>query len=154
MDIKEWIVIEIIVPKIYGMDTKLDSMIWRMNKINPDETITMNFKQVDFIRPESVILLLVACKSIYDKTHQIIYWSELSEDVRAYLERLDVTTVSFIKIDLPAEKFRLARPKKKTFNLMELTTITKAKECADAMKRTKEILANWFPEKISSGYCN
>ncbi len=75
-------------------------------------------------------------------------WNNVSKDVSAYLERINISNLSFIKFKLPPVWDRLSRGSMKSSTLIELRSINDWKSCADAVKQTKEILLQWFPNKL------
>lgn len=63
--------------------------------------VVLCFKDVTFITPEMLMLLVTLSKLVYEKVHQPMVWSDLRSDTYSYLERLDIGTLEFVTLRKP-----------------------------------------------------
>ena len=125
------------------MNTNLDGLLAEIQKLEPGEEVVLSFAEVDFILPETTILLISISRQIYLRTGKRVVWSDIRDDVRLYLERIQIDDVSFI--ELPKKK---SLWKKKTeSSLVEMKVMSKPSQVDEMISDTKQILYRWFPER-------
>ena len=56
-------------PNMIYMNTNLDKLLKKISQLESGEQVSLSFKNIEFILPESTILLLSISKQIYDRTH-------------------------------------------------------------------------------------
>lgn len=135
-------------PKKIYMNTNLDSLLAEIQKLEAGEEAVLSFAGVDFILPETTILLISISRQIYLKTGKRVVWSDIRDDVRLYLERIQIDDVSFI--ELPKKK---SLWKKKTeSSLVEMKVMSKPSQVDEMISDTKQILYRWFPERRAEEY--
>ena len=147
----------LIVPKYCCIHDKIDGFLAQVDKVHADEQASLDFGKVEFINPSNLIMLVTTSRVIFDRTGKRVKWINISRDVSAYLERIDINNVDFIDFKLPSAWERLYRGTRKSKTLIELQTINDWKSCGDAVKLTKEILIRWFPEQLgetTNGICS
>lgn len=135
------------VPANLSVGSNIDDMIQAIWNVARGEQIIFDLYQVSFICPDRLIMLVTASKIAFEKTQRIVQWNHLSGDVFAYLERIDVIKLGFVKLVRPEGVHLFQRAKHGSNSLVELTTITGWKESGAAIKKTKEVINRWFPEK-------
>ena len=135
-------------PKKIYMNTNLDSLLAEIQKLEAGEEVVLSFAEVDFILPETTILLISISRQIYLRTGKRVVWSDIRDDVRLYLERIQIDDVSFI--ELPKKK---SLWKKKTeSSLVEMKVMSKPSQVDEMISDTKQILYRWFPERRAEEY--
>ena len=138
----------LIIPKFFCINDKIDGFLTQIEKLSIDEHIALDLGKIDFINPSNLIMLITTSKVIFERTGQKISWINVSRNVSAYLERVNINDLSFIDFKLPSVWEMLYRGVRKSNTLIELQTIGDWKSCGDAIKRTKEILLQWFPNQL------
>lgn len=138
----------LIVPKYCCIHDKIDGLLTQVEKVSTGEQVSLDLGKIEFINPSNLIMLITTSRVIFDRTGELVRWINVSSDVSAYLERINISNVAFIDFKLPSVWERLYRGSRKSTTLIELQTINDWKGCGDAVKRTKEILLQWFPNQI------
>lgn len=136
------------VPKYFCINYKIDGFLTQIEKIPAGEQVSLDMEKIKFINPSNLIMLITTSRVIFDKTCKRVKWINVSSDVSAYLERINISNVDFIDFKLPSVWERLYRGSRKSNTLIELQIIADWKGCGDAVKRTKEILLQWFPNQL------
>lgn len=136
------------VPKYFCIHNKIDGFLAQVEKVFVDEQVSLDVGKIEFISPSNLIMLITTSRVIFDKTGKRVKWINVSNDVSAYLERINISNVDFIDFKLPSVWERLYRGSRKSNTLIELQIIADWKGCGDAVKRTKEILLKWFPNQL------
>lgn len=136
------------VPKYFCIHDKIDGFLAQVEKVQADEQLSLDLGKIEFINPSNLIMLITTSRVIFDVTGKKVKWVNVSSDVSAYLERINISNVDFIDFKLPSVWERLYRGSHKSNTLIELQTIDDWKGCGDAVKRTKEILLQWFPNQL------
>ena len=72
-------------PKKIYMNTNLDGLLAEIQKLEAGEEVVLSFAEVDFILPETTILLISISRQIYLRTGKRVVWSDIRDDVRLYL---------------------------------------------------------------------
>ncbi|OPY55989.1 MAG: Histidine kinase-, DNA gyrase B-, and HSP90-like ATPase [Pelotomaculum sp. PtaU1.Bin035] len=138
----------LIVPKFFCINDKIDGFLTQVEKVPTDEQVSLDLGKIEFINPSNLIMLITTSRAIFERTGKKVRWINVSSVVSAYLERINISNVSFIDFKLPPVWERLYRGTRKSNTLIELQTIDDWKGCGDAVKRTKEILLQWFPNQL------
>lgn len=136
------------VPKYFCIQDKIDGFLAQVEKLNEDEQVSLDLSKIEFINPSNLIMLITTSRVILERTGKKVRWINVSRDVSAYLERINISNVDFIDFKLPSVWERLYRGSRKSNTLIELQIIADWKGCGDAIKRTKEILLQWFPNQL------
>lgn len=145
------------VPKYFCIHDKIDGFLAQVEKVSADEQVSLDLSKIEFINPSNLIMLITTSRVIFDRTGKKVRWINVSSDVSAYLERINISNVAFIDFKLPSVWERLYRGSRKSSTLIELQTIDDWKGCGDAVKQTKAILLRWFPEQLgetTNGICS
>lgn len=137
----------LIVPKFFCINDKIDGFLTQVEKVPTSEHVSLDFGKIKFINPSNLIMLITTSKAIFERTGKKVSWINLSRDVSAYLERINISNFSFIDFKIPPVWERLYRGTVKSTTLIELQMINDWKSCGDAVKRTKEILLQWYPNQ-------
>lgn len=135
-----------VIEKNIKLNLNLDELFQKIDNCDKDDHITLKLSQIDFVSPETLIILVTASKIIYDKTGNTVEWSEINPKTYSYLERIDAGKFNFIKLKKPASAKKLHRSKISE-NLVELSVITDWKEMGDAIQKTKGVINKWLPRK-------
>ena len=81
-------------PNMIYMNTNLDKLLKKISHLESGEQVSLSFKNIEFILPESTILLLSISKQIYDRTHTVVTWLDVKNDMRMYLERIQINKLA------------------------------------------------------------
>ena len=81
-------------PNMIYMNTNLDKLLKKISQLESGEQVSLSFKNIEFILPESTILLLSISKQIYDRTHTVVTWLDVKNDMRMYLERIQINKLA------------------------------------------------------------
>lgn len=134
---------------IQYMDSKIDGLIWYARHMPKGTEIILDFGKVDFLRPEAVILLIIACRMVYDKVGTPISWRNLPEGGAKYLSRIGIDQIDFIHVD--KKFFELLQFKTKqdeiVTNLIPLKVIKNDSELVSVMEILHDKLGEWFPQR-------
>lgn len=131
------------VRKLNYMDSYLDGLLWQAQKLTPAEKTVLDFKEVGFLRPECVVLMIIVSEMLFAKSEQAVEWTNLSPDEKSYLERINISQIPFLNVPKPEYKwFRSKQPSK---HLIELECISDPVQLQEAAIRTRDILKEWFP---------
>jgi hypothetical protein len=144
---------DIEIPKFDYIDSNIDKVIWRIGKAVEGEAVSFDFSNYRFLRPETVIVLIIASQFVNNRTKLPVKWTNLNGKIPQYLERINISNLPFIKFQRPNAKILWTRSFLVSWNLIEVLHIETPKQIGDVMKHTREILAQWFPEKEGEGYC-
>lgn len=129
------------------MDSKIDGLIWYARRMPKGTQIILDFGKVEFLRPEAVVLLIVACKMVYDKVETPILWKNLPDGGVRYLYKIRIDQIEFIDID--KNFFHLLQFKTKqdelVTNLIPLKIIKNDSELVSLVEALHDRLAEWFP---------
>ena len=134
------------VRKLNYMDSHLDGLLWQTQKLLPEQKVQLNFNEVDFLRPDCVVLMIIVSEMLFEKVGTAVEWINLSPDVKSYLERINISQFSFISVPKPEYKwFRSKQPSK---HLIELECISDPAQLQETAIRTRDILKEWFPGNL------
>lgn len=136
------------VPKYFCIHDKIDGFLAQVEKVSAGEQVSLDLSKIEFVNPSNLIMLITTSRVIFDRTGNKVRWINVSSSVSAYLERINISNIDFIDFKLPSVWERLYRGSHKSNTLIELQTIDDWKGCGDAVKRTKEILLQWFPNQL------
>lgn len=136
-------------PEMIYMNTVLDKQIKLIESLDNEEEAEFSFEKVKFILPESTIILLALSKQAYLKTGKPVKWSGMRDEIRIYIERIQVCNLDFIK--LSTEKSFLIR-KRQTNSLVEMRIMKSANQYDEMVSETKRILYQWFPGREAAEY--
>ena len=81
-------------PNMIYMNTNLDKLLKKISQLESGEQVSLSFKNIEFILPESTILLLSISKQIYDRTQTVVTWLDVKNDMRMYLERIQINKLA------------------------------------------------------------
>ena len=81
-------------PNMIYMNTNLDKLLKKISQLESGEQVSLSFKNIEFILPESTILLLSISKQIYDRTLTVGTWLDVKNDMRMYLERIQINKLA------------------------------------------------------------
>lgn len=104
------------------------------------------FKDVTFVTPEMLMLLVTLSKLVYERIHRPMIWSDLHPETYSYLERLDIGNLEFVNLKKPPHASLYHRARNGSENLVELSEIRNWKETGGALKKTRNVVNRWFPE--------
>lgn len=138
----------LVIPKFFCINDKIDGFLTQIEKIPADDHTLLDFSKMEFINPSNLIVLIIASKIIFERTGHKVEWVNVARDISAYLERININELPFIGFKLPPVWERLYRSSRRSSALIELQTIDDWKSCGEAVKRTKEILLQWFPDQL------
>lgn len=80
---------------LMSANANLDKLLKKISQLESGEQVSLSFKNIEFILPESTILLLSISKQIYDRTHTVVTWLDVKNDMRMYLERIQINKLAF-----------------------------------------------------------
>lgn len=143
---------KLIVPNIRYLNENLDGLMWHISKLQANDNFSFDFSNIEFLRPESTLLLILLSFQGNAKTKQPVEWIGLSHELYSYMERIDIATIPFIFPKPPLKSIHWKRSKSPSDTLIEIRTIRNVQECASVVARTKNVLSKWFPEKIATNY--
>lgn len=135
-------------PEMIYMNTVLDKQIKLIENLDEEE-VEFSFRAVKFILPESTIILLALSKQAYIKTNKPVKWSEIRDEIRTYIERIQVQNLEFINIPT---KRGLFVGKNKTNSLVEMRIMKSPNQYDEMVSETKRILYQWFPDRYADEY--
>ena len=81
-------------PNMIYMNTNLDKLLKKISQLESGEQVSLSFKNMEFILPESTILLLSISKQIYDRTPTVVTWLDVKNDMRMYLDRIQINKLA------------------------------------------------------------
>lgn len=108
-----------------------------------DNMPIFDFTKVNFVTPESLILLVTSSQSIHKQYGCVVKWQGIKGDVLGYMDRMNINDFDFININRPSIFKR--RDYKKSDALVELSLINNAQQIGSAILQTKQVLNEWFP---------
>lgn len=126
---------------------KMDSVFWQISKLKNGQSVDINLKNISFIRPSGVILLLLICKEIFDKTRNVISITGLNESVVAYLERVGFLEYDFVNISLNIPWWKRLTKSAKSYSVIEISEMSSYNDVANFAEKANEIFIEWFPGK-------
>jgi len=144
---------DLFMPQNMYMNYSYDRLLWKISKIKSGDVVRLDLSKIIFIRPEAIILLIILSYEIFVKLNEPIEWININNEVHLYLERMDLEQLDFVRIQPVRKQIQWKKSKKDSFNLTELLIIKKPKDCEAVMKRTKEMIIKWFPDKVGQDYC-
>jgi len=137
----------ITLPEKIHMSTNLDGILSKIKQLENEEVI-LSFENINFVLPETTIILLAISKQIYDITKSKVHWSNIKEDILDYFDRIKLEKISFI--ELPRRRRFVVR--KKEDYLVEMKIMTEPKQVDEMIAATKRILFQCFPERRADEY--
>ncbi|MDD3228048.1 MAG: ATP-binding protein [Oscillospiraceae bacterium] len=143
---------DLVMPKDIYTNCNFDGLLWRISKLESKEVVRLDLDRITFIRPEAIVLLLILSSDLFHKTGQPIEWMNINKEVHSYLDRMELDKLDFIHIPPVRKQFQWNRAKSNSYNLTELLIIKQARDCETVMRRIKEMIAKWFPEKMGNDY--
>lgn len=135
-------------PNMIYMNTSLDNILNTVEKLQEDDDVELSFKNVEFILPESTIILLSLSKQIYDKTGKYVMWINVKDEIRSYLERIEINRLSFIVM----QKRKTIIKRKASNTLVEMRIMSRPNQCDEMLSDAKRILYDWFPGRDGDQY--
>ena len=144
---------DLVMPSQMYANCSLDGLLWRISKTSVDENVQIDLGRITFIRPESIILLIVLSLELFNRTKVPIKWININCNVHSYLDRMEINNLDFIEIPSLRKQLRWNRPKNESFNLTELLTVKQPKDCETVIRHLKEMIIKWFPDKVGHDYC-
>lgn len=135
-------------PNMIYMNTFLDKILKKISQLESGDEVSLSFKSVNFILPESTILLLSISKQIYDRTNMVVTWIDVQNDMRMYLERIQINNLPFINFSQKSPLWE----KRTTNTLVEMKIMSRPNQCDEMISDTKKILYEWFPERHPDQY--
>ena len=93
-DVRGELTMTLELPNMIYMNTNLDKLLKKISQLESGEQVSLSFKNIEFILPESTILLLSISKQIYDRTHTVVTWLDVKNDMRMYLERIQINKLA------------------------------------------------------------
>ena len=87
----------ITLPEKIHMSTNLDGILSKIKQLENEEVI-LSFENINFVLPETTIILLAISKQIYDITKSKVHWSNIKEDILDYFDRIKLEKISFIEL--------------------------------------------------------
>lgn len=153
-DRKGNIIMDLLLQTKINIDSRMDGLIWQINRLDPNQDVHLSLENVQFAMPESIILLITLSKYIYDRTCVKVIWKNTKEPVYAYLDRIGIGIVPFIELERSPKWFHLnfSKSARSSLNLIEMKIMEKPKQCDEMISDTKRILHNWFQDRIASQY--
>jgi len=142
----------IIPPKMY-MNYGYDGLLWKASKVLPKDIVRLDLNSMKFIRPEAIILLIILSAELFNRVTEPVEWINIDNEVLLYLDRMEIGNLDFIRLPPIRKQFRWKKADKASINLTELHIVKRPKDCEDVMKRTKEMIIKWFPDKVGEDYC-
>lgn len=134
---------------IQYMNSKIDGLIWYARHMPKGTQIILDFGNVDFLRPEAVILLIVACRMVYDKVEIPILWKNLPDGGVRYLNKIGIDQIEFIHIDKNIFQWLQFKTRQDELvtNLIPLKIINNDSELVNVVEILRNRLGEWFPQK-------
>ena len=134
------------VRKLNYMDSHLDGLLWQTQKLMPTQTVQLDFKEIGFLRPDCVVLMIIVSEMLFTRVGTVVEWINLSSDEKSYLERINISQFPFIRVPKPEYKwFRSKQPSK---HLIELECISDPTQLQETAIRTRDVLKEWFPGNL------
>ena len=135
-------------PRMIYMNTPLDRQIKLINSFYEGQTVSLSFENVEFIMPESTIILLAISKQIYLKTNEPVQWINMKDEIRTYVDRIQIKDLDFILLP----KNNIFRIKKKSNSLVEMKIMKSHNQYEDMISETKRIMYEWFTGRYADQY--
>ena len=123
----------------------IDSTYAKTRNIIGRKQIDFDFQEVQFIRPESLIMLVTMALDIHRQGQQVVHWRNVKREICSYLDRMEINELSFIHLEHPF--LYTKRKYNESPVLVELTSVTTPIQLGKAILHTKQILRDSFPEK-------
>ncbi len=124
-----------------------DNLITDINSMDNSDQLQLDFENITFVNPEALILLASASKLAYEKSRRPVIWKEIKTDVYSYIERVNISNLSFIVIKKPKNFVKFNRAASQSSNLVEFSVVSNWKEISDVIGKTKGVLNRWFSDK-------
>lgn len=135
-------------PKKIYMNTNFDDLLDAVHKMEIDEEALLSFKNVEFVLPETTIMLIAISQQIYVKTGKNVVWTDLQDNIRLYLERIQIESIPFIEVPRKSSLWK----KRIENSLVEMKIMTKPNQVDEMISDTKRVLYQWFPERNPEQY--
>lgn len=125
----------------------VDNIYIAAQSLRKGDTLIFDFSKVNFVTPESLILLVTSSKQMSNRCGSVVKWSGIKGDVLGYMDRMNINEFDFINIIRPSIFNRRNYVKSK--DLVELTLIKDADQIGSAVLRTRQVLNQWLPDSDS-----
>lgn len=135
-------------PRMIYLNTIFDKQLRLIETLNEDEEVCLSFRSVDFILPESTILLIALSKQINNKTKTVVKWIDIKNELITYLERIQIDKLNFIQIP----KTIFFKKNKKSNSLVEMRIMSNPNQFDEIISETKKIMYDWFPGRYGDEY--
>ena len=132
------------------IDSNGDRYLKQLSAVKSGERVTIDFSQVEYLRPGAVIQLIVLSKMFFEKSGEKVVWSGIPKDRAFYLRRLQIEQVEFISVMMPPMLWAYTRRDNET--VIPLEKITNRPQLGCATAQAMDHLREWFPEE-SDDFC-
>lgn len=129
----------------FGQDVLASEHLYHLLHQTASAQHILDMENIGFIKPMGVATLVLAARFIAEKSGHSISLVNLSPELLAYLERVNLFTMAseWLQLEGNLPKHRWER-NPQTANLLELTPITNAGDVARAMERAEAIFSRWL----------
>lgn len=82
------------------IDSNIDSFLKKLSEVQIGESVSIDFSQVEYLRPGAVIQLIILSKMFFEKSGEKVQWIRIPKYRAIYLQRLGIEKIDFILIEL------------------------------------------------------
>lgn len=134
------------------IDSNIDMFLKKLPDVQLGEVVQIDFSKVEYLRPGTVIQLIILSKMFYQKSEEKVRWFRIPRERAQYLKRLNIEKVDFISVEWPP-MFWLYRNDDKE-KVVPLEIIEDRLQLANVTAETMRHLNEWFPNKEKTGFCH
>ena len=142
------IVKQIELPEKLNLSTNIDRLLGEIENMNEDSEPILCFKDIQYIQPETIVLLISLSQQMYQRTGKVVLWKDIKDETRRYLQRVQIENVPFIKMSNRVELWK----NKEEHSLIGIKIMNRPKQVDEMIAETKKILYQWFPERRAEQY--
>lgn len=143
----------IVLPNINNWFGLLDNSYAEINNLYSGQRVTMDLRNINFLRPEGVLMLLMFTLEIYRKTNQKVTIVNVIRILQTYLDRLGFFKFEHINIDKNLLWIGNANPNPDSKALLPITKLTSPEDVVLHSIRFRELLLSWYGNPELHSYC-
>lgn len=131
------------------IDANIDDLIAKIPTIQCGETVLLNFSNIKYLRPDTVIQFITFSKMAYEMSCTKVHWINLARSSASYLGRIGIGQIDFIYVEMPWFRSWEAGD-----TLMPLVIMRDRFCVGNIADETKKHLREWYPERARcSTFC-
>jgi len=133
------------------IDSNIDSFLKKLSEVQIGESVSIDFSQVEYLRPGAVIQLIILSKMFFEKSGEKVQWIRIPKYRAIYLQRLGIEKIDFILIEWSPILWLYRNENKE--RVIPIEIISNRPQLGNITSETMRHLDEWFPNEKRTGFC-